>query len=144
VGELELSGEEFALSYYYEFEDRHRILLAVAYGRLDEDELGELYFDIRRRKDQEHALTGVLDLTGVTSFEVDAPFIRELAAHPANFPDPTLRAVVAPTDILFGMARMFQFLGSETREELHIVRTLHEVLTMLDVKESQFRKLETA
>lgn len=104
--------EETNVSYYYEFEDRHRILLAVAYGSVGENELRELYFDMRARKDEEHALTGILDLTGVTTFDVDAQIISGLASHPPNFDDPTLRAVVAPTDLLFGMSRMFQLLGS--------------------------------
>jgi hypothetical protein len=136
--------EETNVSYYYEFEDRHRILLAVAYGSVGENELRELYFDMRARKDEEHALTGILDLTGVTTFDVDAQIISGLASHPPNFDDPTLRAVVAPTDLLFGMSRMFQLLGSETREELHVVRTLDEALRLLNAKEARFHRLEAA
>jgi hypothetical protein len=84
------------MSYHYEFDSRNRLLLAVAYDRVDDSELRELYFGIRKRKDEDHALTGVLDLTEVTDFDVRSEIIRGLADMPPNFQDPTLRAVVAP------------------------------------------------
>jgi hypothetical protein len=132
------------VSYYYEFEDRYQILLTVAYGSMGENEFRELYFDMCARKDEERALTGILDLIGVTTLNIDSQLIRELASHPPTFSDPALRAVVAPTDLLFGMSRMFQMLGSETREELHVVRTLHEALTLLNAKEARFHRLVAA
>lgn len=101
----------------------------------------ELYFDIRRRKDEEHPLTGVMDMSGVTAFNVSPQVIRELACHPPNFVDPTLRAIIAPTDFLFGMARMFQIVGAETRRALHVVRTMDEALTLLDARGAQFHRL---
>ena len=132
------------MPFYYEFEDRHRILLAVVHGKVNDDELRELYFDIQRRKCKENALTGILDLTGVTGFDINSGVIRGLALLAPNFVDPTLRAVVAPTDFLFGMARMFQIAGSDTRKELLIVRTLNEALTKLNAKEADFHKQEAA
>lgn len=132
------------MSYYYEIEERHRILLVMAYGDIEEDELRELYFDIRKRKDEERSLTGILDLSEVTAFDIRCQVIRELAAHPPNFDDPTLRAVVAPTDHLFAMSRMFQQVGSETRQQLHVVRTLNEALSLLGASDAQFHRLGTA
>jgi hypothetical protein len=132
------------LPYYFEFEDRYRILRAVAYGSMDGDELRQLYFEIRRRKDEEQSLTGILDLTKITSFKVESKVIRELALLPPNFSDPTLRAVIAPTDFLFGIARMFQITGSDTRKGLLIVRTLHEALMKLSSIDAHFDKDEAA
>jgi hypothetical protein len=99
---------------------------------------------MRRRKEEEHALIGVLDLTGVTAFDVDSQVIRRLTLLPPNFPDPTFKAIVAPTDFLFGMMRMFQIGGSETRQQLHVVRTLNEALTLLGAEDAQFNELEAA
>jgi hypothetical protein len=139
-----IPAERNNVSYYYEFEDRHRILLVIVHGSVGENEFRELYFDIRTRKEEEQALTGILDLTGVTVFDIDSQIIRELASYPPNIVDPILRAVVAPTDLLFGMSRMFQIIGSETREQLHIVRTLDEALTLLNAKAARFHRLEAA
>ena len=63
---------EVNVPYCYQFEDRYRILLASVCGSVDDDELRELYFDIQRRKDKEKALSGILDLTGVTTFAVNS------------------------------------------------------------------------
>jgi hypothetical protein len=132
------------MSYSYELAEQHQLLLAILYGPIDEDELREAYLDIRRRKDENHALTGIMDLTRVTKFDVRTQFIRELAGYPPIIADPTLRAVVAPTDLLFGMARMFEIIGSQTRQHLHIVRTLDDALILLDAQDAQFRRLRAA
>jgi hypothetical protein len=131
------------MPHHYEFDSRNRILLAVAYGRIDDSELWELYVGIAKRKDEDHALTGILDLTGVTDFNVRTETIRGLGLVPTVFPDPTLRAVVAPTDLLFGIARMFQSLGADDRERLQIVQTLNEALGLLGVASPQFQRTET-
>jgi hypothetical protein len=83
-------------------------------------------------------------LTGVTAFDVDSQVIRRLALLPPNFPDPIFKAIVAPTDFLFGMMRMFQIAGSETRQQLQIVRTMNEALTLLSAEDAQFHGLEAA
>ncbi len=132
------------MSYHYEFDSRSRTLLSAVEGRIDDSELEELYFGIRKLKYKDNALTGILDLTGVTDFDVRSETIRGLAHLPTIFEDPTLRAVIAPTDFLFGMARMFQIRGSETREQLHVVRTLKEALVLLGVSSPQFRRADAA
>ena len=99
------------MAYHYEFDGRSRTLLAAAEGRMDDSELEELYFGVRRLKYKDNALTCILDLTTVSDFDVRSETIRGLAHLPAIFEDPTLRAVIAPTDFLFGMARMFQIRG---------------------------------
>ena len=132
------------MSYHYEFDSRNRILLAVIYGRVDDSEMRELYFGIRKRKDEDHALTGIADFTGVTDFNVRSETIRGLANLPPNFEDPTIRAAVTPTDFLFGIARMFRAHGAATREQLYIVRTLNQALLLLGVESPQFHRTSAA
>lgn len=132
------------MPYHFQFDSQNRLLLAVAYGRVDDSEMWEIYLGIRKRKDEYHALTGILDLTGVTEFDVQSGTIRGLANMPPNIQDPALRAVVAPTDLLFGMARMFQSRGADTRKQLHIVRTLNEALGLLGIASPQFQRIEAA
>ena len=132
------------MSYHFEFDSRSRLLLVLAYGRVDDSEFQELYFAIRKRKGEDRALTGILDVTGVTDFDVRSQTIRGLANMPGNFEDPTLRAVVAPNDSLFGMFRVLQSRGAATREQLHIVRTFNEALALLGIVSPQFHRTETA
>jgi hypothetical protein len=132
------------MSYHFEFDSRNRILLAVAYGRVDDSEMQELCFGTRKRKDEDDALTGILDLSEVTDFDVRSETIRGLANMPPNFEDPTIRAAVTPTDFLFGIARMFQSRGAATRRQLHIVRTFNEALVLLGVESPQFQRSSAA
>lgn len=132
------------MSYHYEFDSRSCTLLAAVEGRIDDSELEELYFGVRRLKYKDNALTCILDLTRVTNFDVCSETIRGLAHLPAIFEGPTLCAVIAPTDLLFGMARMFQITVSETRKQLHVVRTLNEALVLLGVSSPQFRRTDAA
>ncbi len=123
------------MSYHFEFDSGSRIHLAVVQGRINDSELQELYFEMQKRP-----LIGILDLTGVTDFDVRSETIRGLANLPPTAQSPRLRAVVAPTDSLFGIVRMFQLRGAATRERLHIVRTLREALELLGVSSPQFRR----
>ena len=132
------------MSYHYEFDGPSRTLLSAIVGRIDDCELEELYFGIRRLKYKDNALTCILDLTRVTDFDVRSETIRGLAHLPAIFEDPTLREVIAPTDFLFEMARMFQIRGSETREQLHVVRTINEALVLLGVSSPEFLRTDAA
>ena|SRR5579871_639872 len=132
------------MSYHFEFDSQNAVLLAVVYGRIDDTEMQELYFGMRKRKDEDHALTGVIDFTEVTDFDVRSETIRGLANMPPNFEDPTIRAAVAPTDFLFGIARMFQAHGAATRKQLYIVRTLNEALVLLGVESPQFHRTSAA
>jgi hypothetical protein len=71
------------MSNHYEFDSRSRTLLSTVEGR------------IRRLKYKDNALTCILDLTGVTDFDVRSETIRGLAHLPPIFEDPTLRCYCA-------------------------------------------------
>lgn len=65
------------MSYHYEFDGPSRTLLSAIVGRIDDCELEELYFGIRRLKYKDNALTCILDLTRVTDFDVRSETIRD-------------------------------------------------------------------
>jgi hypothetical protein len=68
-----------------------------------------------------------------------------LAKLPPAVPDPDIpRFIVAGSYEMFGMARMFEFEGGETRPNLHIVRSEREALSMLGVKKARFESVESA
>src|SRR5208282_6511521 len=56
--------------------------------------------------------------------------VRELAERPPVLPDDLL-IVVAPQDEIYGMARMYEMIGSRTRDHLHIVRSLADAYALL-------------
>ena len=72
------------------------------------------------------------DLRDVTDVEVTAATIRKMASlNP--YGDGSRRAVVVTSDLLFGMARMYQILRDEPTDELEIFRTLDDALRWLEI-----------
>jgi hypothetical protein len=76
-----------------------------------------------------HQLANLRDVEDV---EVTASTIRELARlNP--YGEGSRRAVVVTSDLLFGMARMYQILRDEPADELEIFRKLDDALRWLGV-----------
>src|SRR5215472_15902333 len=65
--------------------------------------------------------------------------MRDLARMEPIMPDPSRPVVfVAPTPDLFGMARMFELQGAESRPNPHVVRTAEEAYQVLNVRQPPF------
>src|SRR6185312_10488957 len=60
----------------------------------------------------------LVDVSGVTAFDASS-----------------IRVLVAPADLLFGLARMFQGFGGETRPNLIVVRSLAEAYRTLGLQQ---------
>ena len=72
------------------------------------------------------------DLRDVADVEVSAATIREMARlNP--YGDGSRRAVVVTSDVLFGMARMYQILRDEPTDQLEIFRELDAALRWLGI-----------
>ena len=84
---------------------------------------------------------GVIDLSAVTSFQVSAETIKRLAFSEPIFASELPRVVVAPSDHLYGLARMFASLTEHLRTEVHVVRTLDEAYELLGIRSPEFRPL---
>jgi len=112
-------------------------------GRVTDDVLKEFF-----RIGAQHAIrtrptAGVVDLTEVSSFEVSSPVIERLAKSPPVLPDPKLRRVIiAPSPEIYGMMRMFEIEGEQTRPGIHVVRTPQEAWAILSVREPRFNRLD--
>jgi hypothetical protein len=122
--------------YQVEFDSTNQILRARFEGRVTDEELKAYYQRAREIVAQINPRAGITDFSAVTSFEVSPDTIRGLANLPPAMPDPAKpRFIVAPTPYVFGMARMFEIEGKETRPNNHVVRTMREVCAVLGVPE---------
>ena len=118
----------------YEYDERVKLLLLTFTGEVHDRELLEAY-----RKAQQISAThvverGLLDGRGVTSFAVSPETMKMLAHEPTMLPVNSDRCVVAEQDYLFGMTRMYQSLGGESRDRLRVVRTMQEAYEYLQVQ----------
>ena len=128
------------MPYYFEIDSTNRIARCRFNGRLTDEELKECYraaCEIVTLKDP-HA--GIIDLSAVSSFEVSSHTIHELAKAPPILLNPDhVRVIVAEPLHIFGMARVFLFVGRHTRPNLHVVRFEEEAWTILAVTKPQFK-----
>jgi hypothetical protein len=82
---------------------------------------------------------GLLDLCAVAATDVSAGLIREAVGRAEKHVDPRLAsgkfAIVAPLDFLFGMARMYEILRSDSPVEVRVFRERREALLWLGIAE---------
>jgi len=127
----------------FEFDRINKVLLLRVEGRVTDESAATLYEAVRKYATATDASAGIVDFSTVTEFDVSPEFIRETANQEPAMPDPTRpRFVVAPTRLVFGMARMFQLLGEHTRPLLQVVHTLDVALAALGVQSPHFEPLE--
>ena len=131
------------MGYTIEFDSVNAILQCRFSGQITDQLLKAFYSAVREHAARTHPRAGIFDFTDATSLEVSPQTVRELAREAPAFPDVTVpRFVIAPSDYMFGMARMFQLLGEETRPLLHIVRTREEVYASLAIQQPRFQRVE--
>ncbi len=126
------------MAFVIEFDARNNILRARLEGRVTDAILLDAYTIMARYAVSHSGCRGIADISGVTEFDVSISAVRQLAKAPPAIPAPYMRVFVAPQAHVYGMARMFQVLGEETRPNLHIVRTLDEAYRLLQVEAPEF------
>lgn len=127
------------MSYHIDFDPTNRILRARFEGRVTDDELQEVYRFGQGHVTRFDPLSGITDFSGVRAVAFSSQTMRDLARSKPIMPDPSRPVVfVAPSLDLFGMARMFELEGAETRPNLHVVRTAEETYKVLNVRDPQF------
>lgn len=129
----------------FEFDSTHGIVRSRIEGRVTDQDLRNFY----RAATAVYAKLGakmssaVTDFSGVTSFEVSAQSVLEMAdREPALADQKKIRIIVAAAPVIFGMARMFEISGERTRPNLHVVRTEQEAWAILGVWDPKFEPLE--
>ena len=80
--------------------------------------------------------SAIADCTAIDSTQVSASGISRIADHAPIIPKEIQRTavLVTPQDAVFGLARMFQMLGSPTRDMVHVVRTMAEAYRLIGVE----------
>lgn len=127
------------MSYCFDFDSKTRIIRCRFEGGITDQTLKDYYGVAAKLVASKVPNAGILDLSAVTSVDISPQTVRELANSTPTIPDLTSpRFIVAPSPRLFGLARMFELQGQETRPNLHVVRSAKEVWVILGVEEPQF------
>jgi hypothetical protein len=84
----------------------------------------------------------IVDYTGVTEAPISADTVRWVANKPPAVPMECIHVNIVPQDAVYGLARMFQTLSSETRPNLRVVHTMQEALKLIGVPSPTFSSIE--
>jgi hypothetical protein len=119
---------------FLSLDEAHRILTIRFEGIVTDDVLLHRYQQVRQWVAVHGYFPSISDFSDVASFEVTPVGVRELAAQSPLVPDGFLRVVVAPQDEVYGMTRMFEILGSETRNSVYVFHSLAEAYQLMGVE----------
>jgi len=124
------------MPFTFEFRFKDGVLCCRLIGEVTDEVLKDFFRTGSQHALREHPSAGVVDFSEVTSFDVAAQTIEQLAKAPPVLRDSNLRRVViAPSPGIYGMMRMFQMKGSGTRPGLHVVQTEREARAILSVQD---------
>jgi hypothetical protein len=123
----------------FDFDHANKIIRCQIAGLVTDQSLTDYYHEMSRHGAERPTYSGMLDMSGVTALNVSSATIRKLAQLPPAIPDPDVpRVIIAGSPHLYGMARMFDIQGAETRPNLHVVRNEKEALAILGVTSPHF------
>jgi hypothetical protein len=126
------------MSIALDFDQLNNILRLTVKGPLTDASLCYGYEKVSRYAASNSPSSGIIDFSGVTEAEVSSDTVRKLAKLSPAFPTGCREIVVAPKLHLYGLSRMFQMIGEETRSDLHIVHTMDEAYKLLCVHSPEF------
>jgi hypothetical protein len=130
------------MAYRFEFDSTNQVLRARFDGRITDQELKEYYKLAAQVYTRISPRSFIADFAAVTDAEVSPDTVRDLANLPPTVSDEAKpRFIVAAAPNIFGLARMFQLEGEQTRPNLHVVHKLGEACAILGVHRLKFKPI---
>jgi hypothetical protein len=127
------------MPYLIDFDTTNRILRARFLGRVTDDDLRNMYRFGQENVARFDPLSGITDFSEATAVAFSPQTMRALARTKPIMPDPSRPVIfIAPTPDLFGMGRLFELEGADSRPNLRVVRTAEEAYEILNVQDPQF------
>ena len=128
------------MAYRFEFDGANKIIAIRYSGDVTFEFFKQFYLtEIPKRIVGWNFRGSIFDLSDVTSMDFTPQQVRELASYPPADPDPArMRVVVATSAHIFGLCRMFELHGEETRPNLHVVSSLSQAYALLQITNPNF------
>jgi hypothetical protein len=128
----------------FDFDLKTKIIRCRFDGVVTDETLKDYYAAASKYGRLYPTFSGICDFSAITFIAVSSLTIRELAKLPPAIPDPDIpRCIVAGSPAMFGMARMFELEGGETRPNLHVVRSEREAFAILGVAKPKFAAIKS-
>ncbi len=124
----------------FELDRSKRIVYSRAWGDLTDAELLDHMAKMRGLLEQ-----GALDSTWAQVFDLsDAKNLDEVSSAGVGrlakgnpWPKGSIRVVIAPSDLLYGLTRMYQLIGDPKTEAVHIARQRNEAEAFIAYQRAQ-------
>lgn len=130
------------MPHHFEFDSEHKILRLVLEADIEGEEYSQLTADLRAQIRRMRPVAGITDGSSITNFNVTSQALRSAALEGSPYPPATPRYIVAPTDYLFGLARMYELIGNHSEGRLQVVRKMEEALAELGVANAKFERID--
>lgn len=132
------------MAYHFDFDSTNRILRGRFEAAVTDDEFRRYLQVTWKYVAWTAPVAGITDLSGVTSWEVTAETLHTLGSMPPGVrPRGWRRIVLATSDRIFEMMRIFERHAQITRPNLHVVRTMNEARAILGVQKLHFEAIGT-
>lgn len=125
----------------FEFDPTNQVVCWRLQGSVTEDLFAESLRLVADILAETNPKSGIIDFSQVTAFKISTETIQRVASSKPVFPAELPRVIVAPADHVYGMARMFAALSSDTRTNVEAVRTMEEAYKLLGIDEPNFQAM---
>jgi hypothetical protein len=127
----------------FEFDASNKILRLSFLGDLTDRLLLEGYESARASWFRHGPFHFIADYSAVSDASVSAETVRAIASrHPVMPTNDYLGIIVAPQNVLYDLARTFEFLTTDTRRNIRVVHTMGEALQLIGVPSPTFSLIE--
>jgi hypothetical protein len=110
-----------------QIDPRKRVVTLRVSGELDDSGLLRLADELRKDPEVQPDFSLLIDLTGASGRQVTSGGVRTLVSEPLVLSPTSRRAVVVPSDLGYGMARMYE-LQREKGGATRVFRDFDEAL----------------
>ena len=126
------------MGYWFEVDTENKTFRFAAEGRLTDEDLLKGITLSRKIMAARPGIRGICDFGHVREFAVSPEMVRRLAESGAGVEAEWVVVIVAPSDLMFGMSRMYSVLTEEHRPNRHVVRTIGEAYEVLGIRSPEF------
>ena len=126
----------------FEFDATNRILRLSFLGDLTDRLLLDGYEAARAAWFRHGPFHFIADYSAVSDFPVSNETIRAIASRHPVMTNNYLAIIVAPQNVLYDLARMFELLTPDTRHNIHVVHTRDEALKLIGVPSPTFSLIQ--
>jgi len=113
---------------------KNRIVYSSFHGMLSDTDLLAHRDVLKNHPDFNSKFSEIVDFSEVTELKVTVGFINTMAKSSSLYSPASRHVVIAPHDLTFGIARMYQMLAEDTRPNVAVVRSMAEARRFVGVE----------